>query len=424
MPPGRFELSVFDVVAVVLMVGLVGSWMMTPRAARPPIFPSTSLAIAWILAIPCVLFAQFPVLSAKVFVTSLGVYAFFLLTLAELKRKGGCERLGGVFALVLIVLALGCFAERVLHVNLSLRGANLNQLSYSETGLEIYRAGGFFQDPQKAATFFGCMVAFLLVLTVRGRFRDRGLNLLAWIAIVLGAGALLTTVSRAAIAACLAMSVLALFLFNRWSAASKIAVGAGGLVAILGMALMPADVWRDLLPAAVMERFRNPGEDWAIRVRIWLDTWSMFTDHPLTGIGFGGFRDYLKATQPTMFNYYGMGDAAGIAYIPDNPESGYFKILYEGGILGSLAVAVAVLAALARAFRVIGSRLADAGARNEVLAAVVGLSVFGVTFVTLFTASDGRLAALLALFFAFIWHRSLELERPAPAARTSQWNRR
>ena len=422
VPPGRFELSVFDVVAVLLAVGLLASRMTAPPEARAPLFPSTSLLIAWLLAVPCVVFAQFPLFSLKIFVLSLGVYAFFLLTLDELKRRGGFERLVGVLALVLIVLALGCFAERLLHVNLSLRGTNLNQLSYVDVNFEIYRAGGFFQDPQKAATFFGCTVAFLLVLAVRGRFRGSGLNLLAWTAIVLGLGGLILTVSRAAIAACLVMSLLALFLFNRWSAASKIAVATGALLAVTVMALTP-ELWMDLLPTAVRARFQDPAGDMAIRVKIWFDTWNMFADHPLTGVGFGAFRDYLKATQPTMFNYYGMGDAAGVAYIPDNPESGYFKILYEGGILGSLAVLVATLGAVTRALGVIFSGR-DADARTEVIAALVALMVFGVTFVTLFTTSDGRIAGLLAFLFAVIWHRSLQRARPAPAVRTAPWNKR
>ena len=55
------------------------------------------------------------------------------------------------------------------HINLSLRGSNMNQVSY-DAGLAIYRAGGFFQDPQIAGAFLACLVTFLLVLSLRGRF--------------------------------------------------------------------------------------------------------------------------------------------------------------------------------------------------------------------------------------------------------------
>ena len=44
-------------------------------------------------------------------------------------------------------MAIGLFLDRILHMSLSLKNSNLGQLTYA-AGLEIYRAGGFFQDPQ------------------------------------------------------------------------------------------------------------------------------------------------------------------------------------------------------------------------------------------------------------------------------------
>lgn len=402
VPPARFGLTVFDVVMAILAVGLVGRRML--GTATVPIFPTASLAIAWLVALPCVVFSQFPAQSFKSFVVIFAVYAFFLLTLEELKRERGFERLVGLLSIVLIIMAVGCFVERVTHVNLSLRGDNLNQLSYA-TGLEIYRAGGFFQDPQKGGTWFAIMIAFLLIAVVRGRLRDAKLNLLAWIGIVLGTGALITTVSRAAIAACVVICALALFAFNRWNAAVKLFIAGGVVSAAIVAAMIPPDVWLSLVPREVAERFENPGRDLELRMRIWFDTWNMFADHPLTGIGFGAFQDYLKYTQPTVFNYYGLGEATGVVYIPDNPESGYLKILYEGGIAGSAAVLIVALDALRRSVGVMfGDRTPDA--RTEVIGALVALLIFSVTFVTLFTPADARIAALVAFCLALIWHHS------------------
>ena len=166
----------------------------------------------------------------------------------------------------------------------------------------------------------------------------------------------------------------------------------------------------------VPKRFLRRGlrqAEFAHRITIWFDTWNMFADHPLTGVGFGAFRDYLKVTQPAVFNYYGMGDAAGIAYIPDNPESGYFKVLYEGGIAGSAALLLVAADALRRAIGVVAGS-ADADARTEAIAALTALLVFSLTFVTLYTPGDPRVAGLLAFLFAVIWHRSLA---GAPAKR-------
>jgi O-antigen ligase len=424
VPPGRLEITVFDAVMVSLMIALVWGRMAGTQTARGPIFPTGSLAIAWLLAVPCVAFSQFPVVSLKMFVLTFALYAFFLLVLEELKRERGFERLAGLLSIVLIVMAVGCFIERVFQVNLSLRGANLNQLSYSDAGVEIYRAGGFFQDPQKAAAYMAAMIAFLLVLSIRGRFRGTMLAPLAWVSILFGLAALMTTVSRAAILACLCLSALALFAFNKWSAAAKLLVGAGAGAAVLAMTLTPVETWMSVFPAAVADRFRHAQEEFLYRTTIWFDTWNMFADHPLTGIGFGSFRDYLKMTQPTVFNFYGLGDATGVGYIPDNPESGYFKVLYEGGIIGALAVLVVTCDAVRRALGVIAGRNASSHARTEVLAAAAALLVFAVTFVTLFTIADQRVGALVAFLVALIWHHSLSPARQAPRNEPHRWNRR
>jgi O-antigen ligase len=423
VPPARYELSVFDVVMVMLTIGLVWKRLAGSPAATAPIFPTGSLTLAWLLAAPCVVFSYFPVMSLKMFLLTFAAYAFSLYTLEELKREGGFERLTRLLSIALIVIAAGCFVESVLHVNLSLTGTNLNRLSYAAAGFEIYRSGGFFQDGQKAGAWLSCVIAFLLVLAVRGRLRDPKLRFLAWTGIVLGLGALVTTVSRTAIVACLAASVLALLVFNRWSGAVKVLIGAGAIAAAIAMALVPLDTWMGILPAAVAERFSNSREEFLHRIMIWFDTWHMFADHPLTGIGFGSFRDYLKATQPAVSNYYGLGEAEGIAYVPDNPESGYFKILYEGGIIGSLAVLIVIFDALRRMLGVISSST-NPDARTEAIAALAALMVFSVTFVTLFTVADNRIGALVAFFLALIWHRSLQRAQPAPRAGTGRWNRR
>jgi O-antigen ligase len=411
VPPGRLTLTVFDAVMAVLAVWLVGKRLLGRGTGAGPIFPTASLLIPWLIAAPCVAFSQFPATSLQLYLLHFAAYAFFLLALEELRRDKGLERLVLLLAVVLLVMAAGCFVDSVLHVNLSLRGSNLNQLSYAY-GFEIYRAGGFFQDPQKAGAYLGSMIAFLLVLGVRGRLRAVKLRFLLWTATVLGLGALVTTVSRAAIAACLSVSAIALFAFNRWNPAIKLLIAAGVIVAAFVLALTPIDTWMSIVPAAVSERFRHSHAEFLYRTEIWFDTWNMFADHPLTGIGFGSFQPYLMKTQPTVFNYYDLGSAQGVAYVPDNPESGYFKVLYEGGIAGSLAVLIVAFDALRRAIAVIAGS-ADPDARTEAIAALTALLVFGLTFVTLFTPSDPRVAALVAFLLAVIWHRSLQVPQTA-----------
>jgi O-antigen ligase len=415
VPPARLGFSVFDVTIIALTVGLIGKKLFAAPAASQPLFPTKSLLIAWLLCIPCVVFSQFPRWSLLAFFLCFTVYAFFLYVLDELRRERGFERLVLLLSIVLILMAIGLFIDHVLHVNLSLQGGNVNQLNYV-AGREIYRAGGFFQDPQKGGAFLASMITFLLLLSVRGRFRGMKMRYVVWAAILAGLIALATTISRSAILACLCVSGMALFAFNRWNAASKLAITGSATVLVIVMALIPAETWLNIVPAVVSERFKTIDEDLEFRLNIWFDTWDMFADHPLTGIGLGSFQAYLIETRPTVFNYYDIGTQEGIAYIPNQPESGYLKIFYEGGIVGSIAALLLVGDALRRAVSIITRDKADSDARTEAIAALAALTTFGATFVTLFTVTDSRIAAMFAFFLATIWHRSLERAQLAPTA--------
>jgi O-antigen ligase len=344
------------------------------------------------------------------------LYVFFLLALEELQREGGFERLVLLLSCVSLFMAIGLFVDHFLHLNLSLRGSNVNQLTYV-AGMQVYRAGGFFQDPQKAGAFLACMITFLLLLSIRGRFRGMKMRFPVWAAITFGLAALAVTISRSAILACLSVSALALFAFNSWNPAVKLVIAGG--VALLGVlaAFTPMETWLNVVPSAMAERFLESRTGFEDRLFIWFDTWDMFADHPVAGIGLGSFQSYLAETRPGVFNYYGIGEAEGVGYIPDQPESGYLKILYEGGIAGSLAVLLVAGDALRRAITVVvaGSN-ADPDARTEGIAALAGLMTLAVTFVTLFTVGDGRIAGLLAFLLAVIWHRSLQHERRVEGA--------
>jgi O-antigen ligase len=408
VPPGRLGLTIFDVVMIALTLAFIGKNVFAPSKASEPLFPTTSLLIAWLLAIPCVVFSQFPQTSLQTFSENFAAYVFFLFALNELRRGGGIERLALLFSIVLIFMAGGLFVDHFLHLNLSLRGSNFNQLSYA-AGLEISRAAGFFQDPQTAGAFLACIITFLLLLSVRGRFRGMRMRFVVWFAIAIGAVALVMTISRSAILACALVSLMTLFAFNQWNASTKLVIVGGATLMIAAIALTTTmETWLNIVPAAVAERFASTSAALDIRRMIWFDTWDMFADHPLTGIGFGSFQSYLIATHPGVFNYYGIGSQEGISYVPSQPENGYLSILYEGGIAGSIAALLVAGDALRRALHVVASARADSDARTECIAALAGLTSFGVTFLTLYTVHDERIAATLAFLLAVVWHRSLQ----------------
>ncbi|HKQ26583.1 MAG TPA: O-antigen ligase family protein [Burkholderiales bacterium] len=417
IPPGRLNLTVFHAAMAALTIGLIGKKLSGSSTVFESLFPTRSLWLATLFIIPCVAFSQYPLWSLQVFTSeNFLVYIFLLFALDQLKRERGFERLVLLLSIGLLVMGIGLFIDHFLHMNLSLRGSNLNQSTLSESGTRIYRAGGFFQDPQKAGTYLACMVTFLLLLSIRGRFRGMKMRYLVWAAIAFSLGAVVTTISRSAILACLSVSALTLFLFNKWNAVAKLIIAGGAVVVAVSVALTPVETWLNILPTTVAKRFVNLHEDFEIRRKIWLDTWDMFSGHPLTGIGVGSFRPYLIETQPTVLDHYGLGALAGVVYIPDQPESGYLKIFYEGGILGSIAALLVAGDALRRAITLIVSKNATADARTEAIAALAGILTFATTFVTLYTLSDPRIAALFSFFLAVILHRSLQLTQTAQKA--------
>jgi O-antigen ligase len=418
IPPGRFELTVFHAVMSALAIGLIWKILYGPPAAAGPLFPTRVLLLACLLVIPCIVFSRYPLWSLKIFTfKNLTVYFFLLFALYELQREKGFERLVLLLSIASIFLAMGVCIDYFLQMNLSLQGSNVNQSTFSDSGLAIYRAGGFFQDPQKAGAYLACMITFLVLLSVRGRFRGLAMRHVVGAAIAFGLVALLMTISRSAILACLGVTAFALLAFNSWNAIVKLVI-LGAVAAIaLSMALVPLEIWLGMLPVTIAERFQLVGQDLGIRVAVmWFDTWDMFADHPLTGIGFGSFAPYLMETRPTVFNYYGIGVAEGITYIPNDPENGYLKILYETGILGSLAALLIVGDVLRRAVMLMADRNTNPHTRTEVIAASAALATFGTTFVTLYVAGDERLGALFAVFLAVILRRSLQLARAAPEA--------
>jgi O-antigen ligase len=411
IPPGRFEITAFHAVMAALAIGLVAKTLFGTATAFQTFFPTRALLIAFLLIIPCIGFSQYPLWSLQQFiVNNLTVYVFLLFAIEEMKREKGFERIVLLLSIVLLVMATGLYIDHFLHMNLSLRGSNLNQDTMSESGLTIYRAGGFFQDPQRAGAYLACMITFLLLLAIRGRFTGTMMRFLVWTAIAVSLGALVTTISRTAIIACLSVSAMTLFLFNKWNAAAKLLVIGSVMAIAMSMALTPVETWLNILPSTVLDRFMNMRAEVDHRLLIWLDTWDMFADHPGTGIGIASFRPYLIDTRPGVFNYYDIGTSEGVAYIPDQPESGYLKILYEGGILGSLAALTVVGDAFRRGIAVIVDKKANSDARTELIAALAALVTFGATFVTLFTSADTRIAALFAIFLAVILSRSLQHE--------------
>ncbi len=406
VPPGRLRLTAFDVATAVLALGFILRKMFAPPGPDTQLFPTRSLSLIWLLLLPCMIFALYPAQSALVLALMFGAYVFFLFALQELGRPGGSERLFGLLCAAVLIVSAGVFIDHYLHVNLSFGSGNPNQVSRTAGAVTIWRAGGFFQDPQKAVGFLAASMGFLLVLGIRGRFRGTWLQALLWVALLAGMPALVMTVSRAAMLSFVVVSAMALVLLSNWPAMIRV-LGIGALVVVTTLLFITPDLLVSLLPDQIAARMADQQADWEFRKTIWFDTWDMFANQPLTGIGFGAFQHYLLDTRPMVFSYYGIGESTGTIYVPDQPESGYFKIFYETGILGSLAALLLIVETLRRAGAGMLAHKAHPNARSEIAAALAGLIAMSFTFAAQFTLGDARMLMLLLIMMAVIWRHSL-----------------
>lgn len=122
------------------------------------------------------------------------------------------------------------------------------------------------------------------------------------------------------------------------------------------------------------------------RVDIWRATWEMFKDHPIAGVGMGGYWAAIS-------QYH---DASG-EYTPQQAHNDYLELLASGGIIGSALLLVFSFLLLRRAR--ITFRSTDAFRRAATLGALAGL--FGVAVHSLFDFGL-HMTANAALFVALV----------------------
>lgn len=130
------------------------------------------------------------------------------------------------------------------------------------------------------------------------------------------------------------------------------------------------------------------------RVDIWRATWEMFKDHPVAGVGMGGYW----AAVP---QYH---DASG-EYTPQQAHNDYLELLASGGVIGSALFLLFLLFLLKRARTTLHSD--DPFRRAATLGALAGL--FGVAVHSLFDFGL-HMTANAALFVALVVIATADVE--------------
>lgn len=129
------------------------------------------------------------------------------------------------------------------------------------------------------------------------------------------------------------------------------------------------------------------------RVDIWRATWGMFKDHPVAGVGLGGYWAAIP-------QYH---DASG-EYTPQQAHNDYLELLASGGVVGFTLFLCFLFLLLKRARATLHS--GDAFRRAVTLGALAGL--FGVAVHSLFDFGL-HMTANAALFVALVAAASAQL---------------
>lgn len=419
IPPRRLGISLFDAIMVFVFVAMLLRKASNDISHRVRLFLSWHFSFCFIGMVVLAVFSCFPGYSSWILIEVFLIFVFLIFSIENICVENGFEKLVLRLGIVILILTAGVLIDRFAHINLTLGGGNPNQ-NLLLNGELIRRAAGFFQDPQKSAQFFGCAGAFYFVLLIRGRFPSGLMRLVVIASLVECLLGIVLSGSRASIVAVLLVMVLGMFFLLKISPAVRVLLFCLVLAIGFSVFFLPQSVWQAIVPSHLLARFESSGASLEFRMHVWFDTWDMFANQPLWGIGPGSFREYLQTTNPSSTGYYGIGALAGVEYIPDQPESGYLKILYEGGIIGVLCSLVLVIGTLGVAIRTLRNRLVGEDRKTEVLAALLGLAVFAITFVTLFTLSDEKIAMIFALLLAIIWREGSAAERVSP--KTSSHN--
>ena len=395
LPPKRWGITALDLLVGLMVIFLLFRNNVTNTKIK--LVPEPLVLAALLLVFPSVVLAIDPMTSIIEYIRMIGFYLAFVVVHHFLSEPDVRDKVVFWLATSVIIVGLFVFIEKQTGINFSNSGQNVNALTYVGTSI-IYRTAGLFQDPQKVGQFLAVLLVLLVVLWSRGIPSLRRTRWWVLIAIALGAGALLLTVSRMAIAGGFSMAIVSYITLGKSSILKKIAfIGIPALtVVLLILAFSSIALVEKFVPENLQKRFTTVDRSQDGRFGIWEDSWHIFEENPLTGIGPGNYQEYLMRENPKFRRYEKVG-----GYVPSQPESGYLKILYETGTPGAIGMIVLFFAFLMRIIKTVIS-CKDDNERSWSLAVGASLIVYLATFSTLFTPSDPRNAVLVLLMIALV----------------------
>ena len=389
LPPKRLGLSIFDVMALMLFTTLLY------RKEHIDFFPSRFLLIPLILMLPSLLSSSYFLVSLNSFTHFIIYYLFFVSAFHFFLTPGMFERFNRLLAISVITLCILIFYQYFSGTIFSFFGRNPNMVSKLHN-ITIFRPSGTFQDPQKTSLFLAISFTYLLILLYRNFFKNISSKLTVILSIVFSFLSLLMIASRAPLIACLIVSLTTIFFFSELNLSQLTRVF---LLAILlvSSAVIINYQYNGSIIRNLLLRFYvlDDGAQW--RLNIWKESWPIFHVNPFFGIGPGNYANRIIALYPTigtlMSDFY---------YIPTQPESGYLKILYEVGLIGMIGFLTGIIGTFIYIAKGI-FKINLESVKSSLIASAAGLTVFLLSFATLYSLDDSRIGMIVVLMLAIVY---------------------
>lgn len=229
---------------------------------------------------------------------------------------------------------------------------------------------------------FGNIMAFVVIagvaLLVFKLCKTRRQQILCSVALILSIAGLLGSTTRGAILGCLAgVFILFIYVFKK-----KGFILCAGVLVALSIVVMFVPELKDKLHEMFFQ-WQDPSTSAGWRLVLWSTSWEVFTNNPITGVGFQNLHPYFLELKRLGGN--------SIAHAHNN----YLQILAEHGILGALAVAVFFIKLFCDILRGVINKSAFAVIN---LAVMTALLVEGLTEYCLFSSQNCMLYFFMAGF--------------------------
>jgi O-antigen ligase len=396
MSPKRLGFDIFQAISIILLLILVHNFFWRKKTIN--LIPDKLAFVLLISALPAVFLGISPLDSALCYFKIVLCYVFFITLHAYLSEKGAFIEIVKYLAIALTFVSLSIYFERLTGINLSGTSKNLN--AFVE-GVNIFRFGGFFQDPQKAGQFLAVGSTFLILLICQNIQLGRKITLLIKFSLLVSLGAILLTVSKNSIISGSLFSLIGLFFFNRNIQLKKQLLFMVPLTLFILLAFS-GKVTSSFLESSLGVRMLRIENSVDIRLNIWNEKWNLLKSHLIGGIGPGNYQEFLMRADPSL-----RAIKAERGYVPGQPESGYLKILFETGILGLLGMVIFFIGNAAKMMKYFLHFL-QGKPLGIYVSASFAIIVFALCYITLFTTSDSRNSLIFLIMYAIFSNSKFE----------------